>query len=184
MSVGTIASVSVSQTTAYSNLANGIGGMLHLSSVGSAVLRDIVAVGNEAGTSGGAVAISDSTRTTVILANSTLRRNKAGGDGGGVHLDDSAADIIGVRFDHNIVTGNGGAVATSGTETRVEFSNMECVNVDVLLDWTATGQGCSASLYGIYTCELFTSYMAADCATLALMFDSPSLCSGCPCNLV
>jgi predicted outer membrane repeat protein len=84
MNVGTAATVSVSQSMAKDNIADcGSGGMVHLSDVAVATLNDIDAIGNSAGTRGGAAAVFNSARSTITLTNSTVRHNKAREDGGG-----------------------------------------------------------------------------------------------------
>ena len=84
MSVGTVAKVSVIESTAKHNVAVGSGGMLHLSSSMAATLQGIDAIGNKAGATGGAIAAFGATRSTVSLTGSTIRGHKAGDGGGGV----------------------------------------------------------------------------------------------------
>jgi hypothetical protein len=188
MNVGTAATVDVTQSTANSNIAGGSGGMLHMSDVGAAALEEVVATGNIAGTNGGAVAVFDVTRSTVTLKNSIMRRNKAlKENGGGVYAENSEVGVYGVEFIENSVElGDGGGVATRGPLTNFDISETECVNVDVLLDWTTTdGSGCRSSAYG-QTClasivEKETTCSAFEDATYAV-FTVSADCSGCTCN--
>ena len=182
MSVGTVAKVSVTDSTAKHNVAVGSGGMLHLSSIMAATLQGIDAIGNKAGATGGAIAAFGATRSTVSLTGSTIRGHKAG-DGGGVFLEDSVMGLVGVRLSENSAeSGNGGAVATSGTDTSLGISDAECVRVDVLLDWSTAGNTCSKQSSG-YTCDPLVFNFGMTCAELEQMdWISDGDCSGCTCN--
>ena len=185
MSVGLVATVSISESTAKGNMAvGGSGGMLHLSGVKAATLEGIDAVGNAAGSTGGAVAAFDSTRTTIMLMNSTVRGHKAGESGGGIFLDDSAMGLVGVLLSENSAeAGDGGAVATTGTATFLEVSDTDCTNVDVLVDWSTAGNGCPVAYDGRYTCDPLIFNFEMTCAELEnLAFIGEGKCSGCPCN--
>ena len=181
LSAATTAVVKVVKTTVRQNAAGKSGGALHVSGVAEAIFQDIDATDNMA-TNGGAIAARDTTRTAVKLDNSTMCHNKAHHSGGGLSLEDSAMDVTGVQFLENSAgTGHGGAVAASGADTLLDLSDATCVNVDVLLDWTSTGDGCQQALFGFYTCELFTTVLGATCAELEADYGSGS-CNGCPCN--
>ena len=192
MSAGTLARISVDQTTAKRNTAGQSGGMLHLSDVLDATLRGIDATDNKAARSGGAIAVFeyDSTRSIVTLANSSLHLNKAGevdgerGRGGGIFLEDSELRVVGVQLSGNSVGhGDGGGIATRGTDTTLALSDAECIKVDIFLDWTVAGHGCTDTYIG-YNCELFTSYAAGGntCREVVERWHGLS-CSGCPCNV-
>ena len=198
MSVGAIASVSVAETTATTNSAGGSGGMLHLKGINAAALRRIYAAGNHAGKTGGAIAVVDSTRTEVTLSNSTLRRNQASRDGGGALFADGAKlDVIGVQHLANSADGgNGGAVLTRENGGSVSFSDTECVDVDILLDWSSAGNGCPVIADGQgYTCKPWAGAYQFTCTEMQDAFDNAVLagslsradypanaCSGCDCN--
>ena len=150
MNVGTAATVSVSESTARDNVAGGSGGMLHVSDVAAATLQDVDAIGNIAGTEGGAVAVFESTRSTVTFKNSTIRRNKAQErNGGGVYVENSDVGVHGVHFlENSAELGDGGGVASGESLTNLEISDIKCVDLDVVLDWTATTEGVAAGTYG------------------------------------
>ena len=184
MSIGTIATVSMTKSTAEHNVAGGSGGMLHLSSVMAATLQEIDATSNKAGTFGGAVAVLDATRTKVTLTHSTIRSHTAGDSGGGLFVEDSVMSVVGVELSENSAErGNGGAVATTGTDTFLEISDTECINIDVLLDWTTAGEhGCQPA-YESYTCDPLIMNFLVTCAELEQMsFIGTNACNGCPCN--
>ena len=186
MSVGTGTSVALHQLTATRNVAEGSGGALYLSGFAKATLRSIDASDNEAKISGGAVAISDSLQSAATCTSSVIRRNTAGRRGGGFYVQDSRMSITGVQWlENSVQQGNGGGLATSGTATSLELSDTPCVEVDVLLDWTAAGDGCFASFIPnsnfIDNCQSEVHENSATCAeTDASAY--PGYCDGCPCN--
>ena len=186
LSVGNVASVSVSQTVARRNVAGGSGGMLYLDGVLSSTLEGVEATGNKAGASGGAVAVFASSRAAVSLSNSTIRANKAVHKGGGLFLDASKMNVVGGLFVENTVEqGDGGAVATAvaTSETDLSFSDTECANVDVLLDWVGAGDGCP-NVWGFVCAPALISYYGVTCAEFEDTWGSPGDCSGCACNVV
>ena len=168
--VSTVATISVNQAIAEHNRAGRSGGMIHLSGVAAATLRGIDATHNHAGSRGGAVALADSTRNTVTLTESTIRRNKAGdgggglykaGDGGGgLYLDNSEMDVAGVQLIENVADpGHGGGAMTTGEDTLLDFSDTECVEVEVLIDWIAAGDGCTDP----FQCIALAGYLGRSC---------------------
>ena len=164
------------------NVASGNGGALHFESVAAATLRDVNATANKAGAAGGAMAVVESTRSRITLADSSMLRN-SGLRGGALLVQDSDMGVKGVKFDSNSATaGDGGAVASSGADTLLSFSDPPCVNVNVLLDWTTAGGGCPSypQFYG-GTCDLMTFLQNWDCATVEAIFGIS--CSGCACDV-
>jgi hypothetical protein len=163
--------------------------MLHLFGVSAATLIGIDAAGNSAGTTGGAVAAVDSTRNTITLTNSTILCNMASDSGGGVSLKGSAVDIAGVGFHaNNAERGNGGAVEMSGVDALVKFRETECVNIDVLIDWTTAGnKQCEGDNSIGYICDAWAVYFGGTCATVPAVvagaFGASISCGGCPCNV-
>ena len=170
VSAKTLATVTFDSCVAERNRASEAGGMLYLSGVEAAVLRGINASNNEAGAAGGAVAAADSTRTPIVLTNSTVHRNKVR-DGGAISVDDSEMSVSGVTLFDNSVAGNGGGVTMGGVDTVLELSDVKCTSVDVLLDWTMAGDGCA----NVWYCVASQIYYAETCA-------GSGYCSGCPCN--
>lgn len=181
MSVGTIARISATQIVARDNVADGSGGLLYLSGAMAAVLQGIDATNNTARASGGAVAVFDSSRTVITLTNATIRQNSADGNGGGIFSKDSTMDVVGVQVLENSVQNNGGGIATSGPNAVV-LSDSECVNVEVLLDWTRVGDGCVEFGPTGTSCDGFVLYWAMSCAQVESVWDSANACNGCPCN--
>ena len=184
LSVGTGATVRVSQSVAKRNVAGGSGGFVQLPGVMSATLRGVDATGNEAGTTGGGAAvvdstrIVDSTRSTVTLTNSTIHGNKAGDSGAGIFVENSEMDVSGAALLKNSARrGNGGGAATSGENTNLAFSDTQCVPVDVLLDWTAAGNGCPPDTN--HGCMFKINYAVTTCRTEAA---GGVDCNGCSCN--
>ena len=193
ISAGTISTVSVSRTVAKHNTARLSGGGLFFSGVAAVALRGVEATSNKAGTNGGAVAVVDSVRTTATLTNSVVRRNVAGNNGGGLFIESSKVVAEGVQLAENTAKdGSGGATAAEGAATNLAFSDSECVDVDILIDWTTAGNRCPTlahDLLSTYTCETMTWYLGVTCsevvpAILALGFSGidPDSCSGCGCN--
>ena len=190
MSAGSLARISIDQTTAKRNAAGQSGGMLHLSDVLEAALRGIDAADNKAATSGGAIAVFeyDSIRSVVTLVNSSIHHNEAGeadggrGKGGGIFLENSELRATGVQLSGNSVEhGDGGGIATRGAATTLALSDVECVKVDILLDWTAAGHGCTDTYLG-YNCETFAALAVGTCREVVARWSKLG-CSGCPCNL-
>ena len=180
MAVGTVASISASQMEAKHNVARDSGGVLYLDGVQAATLQRVDATGNEAGNSGGAVAAVRSTYSTLTLTNATIRDNKAAASGGGLSIDETLVSAVGVQFFRNSAEhGHGGAVSTSGTGTLLEFSDIPCVDVDVVLDWSAVSSGCTDTLGG-YGCLAFIWAYSETCAGLETNWGMT--CDGCPCN--
>ena len=187
LNVAMLSKISLREIMAKHNVAGNSGGMMHLVGLKAATLRDVDASGNHAGTVGGAVAIFDTMQSVVTLANSTIRQNKASDSGGGIFLQDSFMELIGVSHLDNLAeAGNGGAVATSGANALLELSDTECFNVDVLIDWRATGAGCPAIFNG-FSCEALIYGFTTSCDMMEVLFPvfaGTNPCSGCTCNIV
>jgi len=211
VSVGTLAVATITESTARRNSADASGGMAYLSGVAAATLRSVELVNNNAGTTGGALAAVSSSRTAAKIVDSTVGQNTAAGNGGGLFLLDSEADVVGTQLlgntagkrndggsadegasaDDGAASANGGGVAMSGSSTNLGLSDTECVNVDVLLDWTTAGDGCP-TLGGIFTAltaEYMITYSGLDCATAQLTLDKnpedvgdAATVNGCSCN--
>ena len=182
VNAGVITTIRIKQTTVKHNVAGGDGGAFYLSGVAAATLRSIDATGNEAGTAGGAMAVFDSTYTKLTLANSTTQRN-TGPSGGALFIKDSDMGVEGVQFVANLAKGDGGAVAASGTESNLALSDVECADVQVLLDWTAAGEdGCPVKSFGgqYYTCHAWSGYLDNTCSEVSSRYFQS--CNGCDCN--
>ena len=199
MSARDLATVSISQTVAEHNIADRSGGALHLAGVLGATLRGIGATGNKAGASGGALAVVDSSRTAITMTNSTVYYNQAAESGGGIFLESSEMKVTGVQLLENTAEHSHGGAVAGGADANLKISDTECTPVDILLDWTAAGNGCPLVYANIATCASLAGYYALSCAdaqslgqSMNYWNDDPSTdfddrddpCSGCPCNIL
>ena len=159
------------------NRAAGSGGFAHFVGILSATIDGIVATGNEAGDAGGAFAVIDSIRAISNMTDSSVNFNRAGSKGGGLYIEDAVVSVTGTQFRDNFVDqGDGGASATSGALAQLSFADRECVAVEVVLDWSTAGGGCSIVDDDGRTCD----YWAASCVDL--QNDHGYDCSGCACK--
>ena len=168
ISVGNTATISVSKSAAKHNVAGQFGGMLHLTNIQAAVLRGINATGNEA-RRGGGIAVFDSTRSAITLASSSFGHNKAEQDGGGIFLQRSAANIVGVTFLENMAEQRDGGGVVARETNALALSDIECVDMEVLLDWSNAGNGCAYKVDwpGSMNCEALVKYWGWTCAEAA-----------------
>ena len=149
--------------------------MAHFLGIMTATLDQVIAVENEAGEAGGAFAVFESARESSIITNSRVDANKAGSKGGGLYIEDSKVLVTGSQLRSNSAErGGGGATAVSGDQAQLSLSDVECVAVDVGLDWTAAGQGCPVDGNG-GTCDSYSGYT---CAHDVNGYN----CDGCACN--
>ena len=176
VSAGTVATVTLVETKGIANRALGSGGVAHFFGIMAATIDGITANGNVAGDSGGAFAMIDSIRTISTMANSTVNANRAGSKGGGLYVEDAAVSVTGSQLtDNSVERGDGGATATSGHKAQLSFSDTECVNIEVVLDWSNAGSGCPVDGDGM-TCDTWSSA----CEDMAYYYGSD--CSGCACK--
>jgi hypothetical protein len=87
-------------------------------------------------------------------------------------------------------------VLTRENGGSVSFSDTECVDVDILLDWSSAGNGCPVIADGQgYTCKPWAGAYQFTCTEMQDAFDNAVLagslsradypanaCSGCDCN--
>jgi hypothetical protein len=182
LSVGAIATAKIYETEGVNNHAVASGGMAHFAGIMSADLGEVSAIGNTAGSVGGAFAMFDSLRTVSHISNSSISVNNASSKGGGLYIEDAAVNIHGTQLQSNAVEqGDGGAAATSGDQAELSFSDMECVAVEVILDWGTAGKACPAHDYysdgRLMTCDGWAMTCGAFMATYG-----DDHCSGCACN--
>lgn len=165
-------------TEGIENRATGSGGMAHFSGIMSANIEDITATGNEAGDSGGAFAVIDSIRMVSATTSSSLQANVARSRGGGLFVDDSAVKVASTKMLSNAVEqGDGGAAAASGSPAQLSFPDTERTVVEVVLDWSASGNLCPDNdVYGY--CSSETRYTCKELKAWGMHED----CSGCDCN--
>ena len=176
INAGVAATVTMIETKGASNTAAGSGGFAYLFGITSANLDGVVAIDNEAGTSGGAVAIIATTRTISNITNTSIQANRAGSKGGGLYVEDAAVTVTGTQLLSNSVEqGDGGGAVVSGGQAQLSLSNTKCVSVEVLVDWSNAGEGCSVGSNGRTTCD---SSSDIACKEQAENVE----CSGCACN--
>ena len=152
--------------------------MAHFLGIMTATLDQVTAVENEAGEAGGAFAVFESARESSIITNSIVEANKAGSKGGGgLYIEDSKVVVTGSQLRSNSAErGGGGATAASGDQAQLSLSDVECVAVDVGLDWASAGQGCPVDGDG-KTCDSYSDTCAE------LQEDYGRNCDGCTCNV-
>ena len=168
-----LSTVALNTSQFVGNIATTSGGGVQLERIESAKMQNVDIVNNTANNGGGlAMSSCDVMRSHLNSVNMT-DNVAATGNGGALLVKSSELAVVGGRVERNHAWGNGGGLATAGSEP-VELISAPCFAVEVILDWRFTNATCLPCP----TSERICDYSVDSCADQRASCD----CSGCACS--
>lgn len=170
-----LSSVYLNDTVAVGNRAAREGGFSFFDTAKFAFVKNLSAVENSAGGSGGA--ISNYRTQSSTLSHCIFIGNQAVENGAAISARDNEITIIACEFYKQSADGDG-TVALA--DTTVIFQRESCIHVDVVLDMTRTNVACQVISYteDELTCDFFPQ----GCAYFKSEFEDEFSCDGCGCH--